>query len=118
MRDVDRVQGCCPMGCGETLFLGSGGYVTCSLDLCPAPDAASRLLATRETDHLVEIGADGFNVQHPLRERLDGALFGCDLHIRLTALDGPPLKPGRYRVRVSDDRGSGMEFVPVPGDDS
>lgn len=41
-----RVKGRCPMGCGETLFLGQGGYVTCSWRDCPEPDAASRLLKT------------------------------------------------------------------------
>lgn len=38
------VQGRCP-ACGTSgLFLGSGGYVTCSLAACPEPDAASTLL--------------------------------------------------------------------------
>lgn len=40
-----RVRGICPMGCGETLFLGAGGYVTCSWIDCPDPAAASDLLA-------------------------------------------------------------------------
>lgn len=39
-----RVAGRCPMGCGETLFLGLGGHVTCSLIGCPDPCAADRLL--------------------------------------------------------------------------
>ncbi|MFI1472064.1 hypothetical protein [Streptomyces wuyuanensis] len=38
------VQGSCPV-CGKTsLFLGDGGYVTCSRLECPEPDAASTLL--------------------------------------------------------------------------
>lgn len=38
------VQGRCP-SCGkESLFLGSGGYVTCARIDCPEPDAASTLL--------------------------------------------------------------------------
>jgi hypothetical protein len=38
------VQGHCP-ACGwTTLFLGDGGYVTCSRIDCPEPDAASTLL--------------------------------------------------------------------------
>lgn len=40
----DSVQGVCPMGCGKTLFLGSGGYVTCSWCKCPDPGAAADLL--------------------------------------------------------------------------
>lgn len=39
-----NVTGCCP-ACGwTTLFLGEGGYVTCSRVDCPQPDAASTLL--------------------------------------------------------------------------
>ncbi|MCW8219430.1 DUF6085 family protein [Streptomyces griseolus] len=38
------VQGHCP-ACGRSsLFLGSGGYVTCARIDCPEPDAASTLL--------------------------------------------------------------------------
>jgi hypothetical protein len=38
------VQGQCP-ACGRaSLFLGSGGYVTCSVAKCPEPDAASTVL--------------------------------------------------------------------------
>lgn len=41
------VQGRCP-SCGATsLFLGAGGYVTCSRATCSAPDAASTLLEAR-----------------------------------------------------------------------
>lgn len=39
-----KVRGKCPQGCGETLFLGSGGYVTCSLIGCPKPDSVSDML--------------------------------------------------------------------------
>ncbi|MFJ2675094.1 DUF6085 family protein [Streptomyces sp. NPDC087525] len=38
------VQGHCPACRGTSLFLGSGGYVTCSRLDCPEPDAASTLL--------------------------------------------------------------------------
>ncbi|MFE5958934.1 DUF6085 family protein [Streptomyces rubiginosohelvolus] len=41
------VQGHCP-ACGRTsLFLGSGGYITCARIDCPEPDAASTLLERR-----------------------------------------------------------------------
>lgn len=36
-----KIQGYCPMGCGETLMLGSGGYVTCGLLGCSNPTAVS-----------------------------------------------------------------------------
>lgn len=38
------VQGHCPACHRESLFLGSGGYVTCARIECPEPDAASTLL--------------------------------------------------------------------------
>lgn len=43
-----KVRGKCP-SCGlETLFLGEGGYVTCSLIGCRRPDAATELLAVSD----------------------------------------------------------------------
>lgn len=41
---MTKVSGRCPMGCGETLFVGNGGHVTCSLIGCPKPWAADALL--------------------------------------------------------------------------
>jgi hypothetical protein len=38
------VQGLCPSCGGQSLLLGSGGYVTCSRIECYEPDAASTLL--------------------------------------------------------------------------
>jgi hypothetical protein len=99
------VQGFCPMGCGSTLFLGSGGYVTCSRDKCPDSYAAADVLAVREHEHIVRLGEDTFSILHPLRERLEGELFECPLHAHVSGLDGPPRQPGRYRVR-----GSGGSF--------
>lgn len=97
------VGGCCPMGCGMTLILSgqewSGeGDVACSNPDCPRPDAVRMLLQNPETEHVVTIREGGFTVEHPLRERLDGALHQCELHQDLQAADGPPEKPGRYRV--------------------
>lgn len=40
--------------------------------------------------HLVEYRTDGYTLQHPLTERLDGTLFDCDLDQHIQALDGPP----------------------------
>lgn len=96
------VQGYCPMGCGQTLFLGSGGFVTCSLDVCPNPTALSDIIRERETEHVVELHPEAFSVQHPLRERLDGLLFDCTLHRDIAASDGPPALPGRYRVTTTN----------------
>jgi hypothetical protein len=107
-----EVRGHCPMGCGETLFLGSGGYVTCARVECPRPDAASGILEERETEHIVVSEEDSFSVAHPLKERLEDTLFDCPLHLYLRGLDAAPVGPGRYRVR---DRGNSWEFTPLEG---
>lgn len=39
------VQGRCPACGGSSLFLGSGGYLTCARLECPQPDAATEVLA-------------------------------------------------------------------------
>ena len=46
---AERVVGVCPLGCGRTLFLGDGGYVTCSWVRCPNRAAASELLEQAAT---------------------------------------------------------------------
>jgi len=44
-----KLQGFCPMGCGETLILGDEGYATCGRLCCPDPTAVSLdLLCKRE----------------------------------------------------------------------
>lgn len=100
--DREIVKGYCPMGCGETLFLGDGGHVTCSLLGCPRPSAVDEILCEREGEHVVEILPRTFNVLHPLRERIDGALLDCELGAWLKSQHGPPVKPGRYRVTAQD----------------
>lgn len=94
-----KVQGYCPMGCGQTLFLGSSGYVTCATLECPRPDAASLLLEEQETDHVAIFADDDtFSLLHPLRERLEGELFDCRLHNHLSSLSEAPVAPGKYHV--------------------
>jgi Family of unknown function (DUF6085) len=100
--DDRAVEGYCPMGCGRTLFLGSGGYVTCSYVHCPRPDAIPAILADAETEHIVSFGEDAFTIRHPLRERLDDALMDCDLHEHCASLPGPPVQPGKYRARAGE----------------
>lgn len=96
------VVGFCPMGCGQTLFLGDGGHITCSYVDCPEPAAVDLLLAESDTRHLVRIEDDHFTVNHPLRERVDGSMFACDLFLTIRASDGPPVEPGWYRVHAED----------------
>jgi hypothetical protein len=95
-----EVQGYCPMGCGQTLRLGAGGFVTCGNPECPDPKAMTKLIEDPpETAHTVLFADDDtFTIQHPIRERLEGELFICALHTYLVGLEGPPVVPGRYRV--------------------
>jgi hypothetical protein len=96
----EKVQGRCPFCGHDSLFLGSGGYITCSVRECPNPTAITDLL-DGETEHVVELREGDFTIKHPLRERWAGDLFNCSLHQHLASLDGPPSVAGRYRVRWS-----------------
>lgn len=116
-----KVRGFCPMGCGETLFVVnhrvSNHRVECCNEGCPRPAAAAEILNDPETEHIVEVDAVGFCLQHPLRERLDGDLFGCTLHDQLVAKAGPTgptglVEPGRYRV-TADPAADGLLYEPV-----
>jgi hypothetical protein len=69
----------CPM-CGQQLaYTQDHGELTCVGTDCPRPTAAAELLSEGETEHLVTLTADGYSVKHPIRERLDNQLLGCDL---------------------------------------
>lgn len=57
------VQGRCP-ACGTAgLFLGDGGYVTCSVRECPEPDAASTTLERQAAVQPLADAARGLTVQ-------------------------------------------------------
>ncbi|MET9517400.1 hypothetical protein [Streptomyces sp. NPDC002994] len=47
LRTQGNIQGRCPACHGQSLFLGDGGYVTCSRIDCQDPDAASVVLENR-----------------------------------------------------------------------
>jgi Family of unknown function (DUF6085) len=97
------------MGCGETLFLGAGDYITCAELTCPRPDAVADILDDGEPQHIVQIVDEtGFTVRHPLRERLDDDLMRCDLHAWIAAQAVPPALPGRYRVMWAGDPPPGV----------
>jgi hypothetical protein len=95
-----RVHGYCPMGCGESLLVDPDGRVVCCAADCPRSDAVAVLLAEVEAEHLVLVEQDGYTVQHPLRERLEGALFRCSVFAE--ASEGARQRraePGTYRVQ-------------------
>jgi hypothetical protein len=95
------IPGFCPMGCGATLFVGSGGHITCSCIPCPNPAAVDLILADATVGHIVVLDEFDFKIQHPLRERLDGELFDCPFNLYMSEQTGPPVPPGRYLVMAS-----------------
>jgi len=97
------------MGCGETLFLATGGYVTCSYRPCryiptPRPGAVLTLLDDRAADHVVWIDGLTLIIRHPRRARPGDAQSSCDLDRHLADLEGPPCAPGWYRVVRDGER--------------
>lgn len=98
------VLGFCPMGCGRTVGVVDGRLKCLGGDeLCPRPHAAAELLAEEETEHIIAFDAEGWTIQHPLRERLDDGLFSCELtaFLRVAMRTGPPNPLGRYRATCS-----------------
>ncbi|MFF2094834.1 DUF6085 family protein [Streptomyces sp. NPDC058202] len=100
MTNFPSIAGHCPMGCGETLQRrDSDGAIVCQGSACSRPEAVHELLQVQETEHVVQFGAQGFTVLHPLRERLDDTLMTCDLHLYCARMPGPPDEGvGRYRA--------------------
>jgi len=49
-----KVQGRCPACGSSSLFLGNGGYVTCSVIECAMPLLASRLLESTKLHRIVQ----------------------------------------------------------------
>lgn len=101
-----RVQGNCPWGCGETLFLSGHGVIECVRPECVAPVASTAILWERETEHVVTFGSDGYQAKHPLRERVGDALLGCDIgegvqQMLRTAGEEGKRPNGRFRIMKS-----------------
>ena len=78
-----NIQGRCPACRGDSLFIGAGGYVTCSRLDCPNPCAVDQLLhGTSRADQLAAVLAEilqafspvsshtgtriGWTAQHPI----------------------------------------------------
>jgi len=106
-----EVRGQCP-ACGlPTLFVGTGGYLTCSLIDCPMPDAASRILEELETAHIVILEEDSWSAVHPLVERIDDVLLNCPVALVVADMRAEDTAPGTYRVRLT---GHSAEWVKTP----
>lgn len=99
------VQGQCPACGNRSLFLASGGYVTCRIAECPRSTAMADLMCEHMSPHhIVKLGESDYFIQHPMRERLGvDELFRCRLHAALAESAGPPRRPGRYQVIERSD---------------
>lgn len=118
MNEGAYVAGYCPMGCGHTLNVGEGGFITCGSLSCPRPDAVASLLQERETEHIVQLRHGDFTILHPLRERLD-ELLNCRVHEYIADHERAPFEPGRYRVqKVQTGSGWIWDRIPERKDDS
>lgn len=102
---MNPVSGYCPMGCGQTLFVGDGGHITCSEDECPNPAAVDELLASPHIDeHIVEVEdaqRGTVSVEHPLHERIGHALLdSCPLNAHFAEHGIGAHDEGRYWVSL------------------
>lgn len=59
---MDIITNECPNGCGKTLFVGEGGYVTCSFRNCPEPNTFAVFERWRAALHKIAVseGNAGF----------------------------------------------------------
>lgn len=113
-RIVGIVYGFCPQGCGQTLQVDGIGTVSCYAPSCPRPDSVHLLLQDPETEHVVSVREDGYTTRHPLRERVNDALFSCVVHAE--AHDMATEKAGRgelgeYRVTAVEDEPGGYVWT-------
>lgn len=100
---MTMVAGICP-ACGyPTLVLESTGHITCAKRGCSRPTAAHEILGDGQLGHIIKTDYRSYQLQHPLHERLDGALFDCALSAYLEDLDHTPVPPGTYLVNPVDD---------------
>src|SRR6266496_3382394 len=49
-----HVKGYCPMGCGRTLIITDGGFLTCARPGCPRPDAPDLVLNDADVQRLID----------------------------------------------------------------
>jgi hypothetical protein len=108
-----KVNGFCPMGCGETLIVGDNGDVMCLNIKCPDAEMVTKVLTDPETEHVAKFTPEHFVLKHPLKERghID-EMEGCGLHTWLSGLGGPPVPLGNYRaIQVGPEH---WNFEPLP----
>lgn len=108
-----KLNGFCPMGCGETLR--GQPNIVCSNPLCFDSGAVTAILADPETEHVVRLGDDGWSMKHPLRERVSNTLLGCDEGAWIGDHGEEMLHrlgPGRFRMSWNGCPDYGFEPLP------
>lgn len=106
---LTKIEGCYCPACGEDRLhrIEKTGELRCMSDRCTAPGAASELLSSRETEHIMSLDTREGTViiKHPLRERIADDLFSCDvLGDVMKTLSGKfPKENGRYRITKPAD---------------
>ncbi len=112
------MQAPCPMCRERKLHLMPTGLIRCLNRACPRPSAAQEILDGDVGADIVQIDVFSFSMIHPLRERLDGGLFGCPVARHLEALNSPPAAPGRYRAKIGDDGTLDLAVMEEAGQES
>lgn len=97
------VKGFCP-ACGkdqlglDDIDTNPVPALACYAEGCPRPSTAAEILMDEEIHHRVKLNDSSFNILHPLRERLDGALLECRVADGIGQWSGPQYPVGEYRV--------------------
>lgn len=99
-----KVQGYCPMGCGETLEVNKRGAVSCGGGDCMDPHAVQEILNQSEHRHILNIDTAGWTLKHPLAERVQDELFECPIGARMHVVALDRVEHGRYAVSLDDDQ--------------
>lgn len=89
------------------------GSVFCANPDCLQPDAAHRILQDPEIHHIVRFNPDDtFNVQHPLRERIDSTLLDCLVHteVQRSSAEGAPTE-GTWRLKKASEHNLDRNWV-------
>jgi hypothetical protein len=89
------------------------GSVFCANPDCLQPAAAHLILEDSEIHHIVRFNPDDtFNVQHPLRERIDSTLLDCLVHteVQRSHATGAPTE-GTWRLKKSSDHNLDTNWV-------
>lgn len=110
---MTAVRGNCPV-CGKAQLItqelstpdGVVAYIWCANNFCARQNAVNEILSDPETEHIVTLEDDSWNMKHPLRERLDDELLHCAVAEALRNIyeyDVPIPENGTYRVIPSND---------------